>query len=66
MLELKSHLVTAKILAQINTETTIFDTVLIRPIILKALEEVYIQARQDQINKVVFDLRPDGSIIFPS
>jgi len=64
MLKQKSSEVTQQILRSLQIETIAFTFITINPIILKALEAVYIRSRQDKDNDIHFELLADGSIIF--
>ncbi|GAI85720.1 unnamed protein product [marine sediment metagenome] len=65
MLDKKATETTNQILGFINLPDSTFYFVTIQPIILELLTSVYLQGRKDQVNKVVFEEDPGGSITFP-
>jgi len=65
MLDKKATELTSTIFAALQIPNSTFYFVTIQPIILKHLEESYLQGREDQINKVIFEKGKDGTLKFP-
>ncbi|GAH21231.1 unnamed protein product [marine sediment metagenome] len=66
MLDKKATETTNQILGLLQLPKTTFAFVTIQPIILDLLTSTYLLGRKDQVNKVVFEEGPEGSITFPS
>lgn len=66
MLDKKATETTNYILGLLQLPNPTFHYVIIQPVILELLCSVYLQGRKDQVDKVIFEEGPGGSIIFPN
>lgn len=64
MLDKKATELTNTIFSLIDVSCTTFNFITIQPVILKHLEDVYLQGRKDQVDRVTFEQLPNGSLKF--
>lgn len=65
MLDEKATELTNQILGLLQLQNMTFHFITIQPVILELLISVYLQGRKDQIDRIVFEEGPGGSITFP-
>ena len=65
MLDKKATQLTNLIFLSLSIQPSTSKFVTIQPIILEALEDIYLQARRDQVDMVTFQQLPNGSLKFP-
>ena len=66
MLNRKAVEVTNQITGRLHLPESTQDFLIIQTIILKSLEEVYLQGRRDQVNRLDIRVDKDNRITFPS